>query len=137
MNLVCLLKCFIWTMQTFLKRPYIIWEVLYSITWISWRSMLVKINFHVIQFPLMSVFLHNEMKFYLLDICLFLLFAKIIPEKVLIWQVLLECNDINVDLYFIVWVTLKYFIGWNFVSENFSIIHKNMLSLFSHGIFPN
>ena len=31
----------------------------------------------------MSVFLHSEMKTYLLDICLFSLFAKAIPQKVL------------------------------------------------------
>ena len=80
---MCLFRCYIWTNQVFSKRLYIIWEVLYSITWIPWRSILVNINFHVIQFSLMSVFLQNGMKTYLLDICLFSLFAKTIPEKVL------------------------------------------------------
>ena len=45
--------------------------------------ILVNITFHVIQFLLMSVFLHNEMKTYLLDISLFHLFAKTILQKVL------------------------------------------------------
>ena len=80
---MCLFRCYIWTNQVFSKRLYIIWEVLYSITWIPWRSILVNINFHVIQFSLMSVFLQNGMKTYILDICLFSLFAKAIPEKVL------------------------------------------------------
>ena len=83
MIFVCLLKCYIWTEQAFSKRLYIIWKVLYSITWIPWRSILVNINFHASQFLLMSVFLHSEMKTYLLDVCLFSLFAKAIPQKVL------------------------------------------------------
>ena len=72
-----------------------IWEVLScSITWIPRRSILMNINFYVIQFPLISVFLDKEMKIYLLDIYLFLLFAKTIPK-----QVLLEFNDkILIDL---------------------------------------
>ena len=80
---MCLLKCYIWTKQVFSKRLYIIWEVLYSITWIPSRSILVNISFHAIQFSLMSVVPQNGMKAYFLDICLFLLLAKRIPEKVL------------------------------------------------------
>ena len=74
--LMCLLRCYIWTKQVFSKRLYIIWGVLYSITWIPWRYVLVNINFHVIQFSLMSVFLQNGMKTYLLDICLFFPFRE-------------------------------------------------------------
>ena len=43
----------------------------------------MNIIFQVIQFPLMPVFLHKEMKTNLLDICLFLLYVKTIPQKVL------------------------------------------------------
>ena len=50
-----LIEVLIWTKRVFSKRLYIIWEVLYSITWIPWRSILVNINFHVIQFSLISL----------------------------------------------------------------------------------
>ena len=50
---------------------------------ISWRSILVNVDFHVDQLPLVSVFRYKGMKIYRLDICLSLLFAKIIPQKVL------------------------------------------------------
>ena len=95
---MCLLRFtkvfIIWTKQAFLG----IWEVLpYSITWIPWRLILVNINFYVIQFPLISVFLDRKMKIYLLDIFLFLLFAKTIPQKAS--KVLLEFNGkILIDL---------------------------------------
>ena len=84
----------IWTKQAFSG----IWEVLsYSITWIPWRSILVNINFYIIQFPLISVFLDKKMKIYLLDIFLFLLFEKTIPQKAS--KVLLEFNGkILIDL---------------------------------------
>ena len=78
-----LLTCYIWTRQVFSERLHIIWEVLYSITWIPCRSILVNFNFHVIQFSLISVFLENGMKTYLLEICLFFLFAKKIPKTFL------------------------------------------------------
>ena len=85
---VRLTKVFIiWTKQAFSG----IWEELsYSITWIPWRSILVNINFYVIQFPLISIFLDKKMKIYLLDIFLFLLFEKTIPPKAS--KVLLEFN---------------------------------------------
>ena len=103
MILVCLLKWYIWIEKAFSKRPYIIWKVLYSIPWIPWRSILVNINFHAIQFLLMSVFLHSGMKTYLLDICLFPLFAKAIPQKVLklsksYWLILYHLG--NFDIHF-------------------------------------
>ena len=50
----------------------------------------MNINFYIIQFPLISVFLDKKMKIYLLDIFLFLLFEKAIPQKVS--KVLLEFN---------------------------------------------
>ena len=81
--LVSLLTCYIWTRQVFSERLHIIWEVLYSITWIPWRFILVNFNFHVIQFSLMSVFLENGMKTYLLEICIFFLFAKKVPKNFL------------------------------------------------------
>ena len=56
----------------------------------SVRVNLVNINFYVIQFPLISVFLDKKMKIYLLDIFLFLLFEKTIPQKAS--KVLLEFN---------------------------------------------
>ena len=110
MIFVCLLNCYIWTEQAFSKRLYIIWKVLYSITWIPWRSILVNINFHAIQFLLKSVFLHNGMKTYLFAICLFIFFAKAIPQNVLnlsksYWLILHRCN---------------FDIGKNFVGKNFS-----------------
>ena len=58
-------------------------EVLYSISSILRRSVLVNVTFHVIQFPLMSVFRSKGMKTYLLDSYLFLLFKKINSQKVL------------------------------------------------------
>ena len=51
----------------------------------------MNINFYVIQFPLISVFLDRKMKIYLFDIFLFLLFAKTIPQKAS--KVLLEFNS--------------------------------------------
>ena len=80
---MCLLTCYIWTKPVFSESLYIIWEVLYSTNWIPCGSILVNINFHMIQFSLMSVFLQNGMKTYLLDICLFFLFAKKNPENFL------------------------------------------------------
>ena len=89
---MCLLRFtkvfIIWTNQVFSG----IWEVL----------SYVKVNFSeyyfcVIQFPLISVFLDKKMKIYLLDIFLFLLFEKTIPQKAS--KVLLEFNGkILIDL---------------------------------------
>ena len=53
------------------------------------------------------------MKICLLDIFLFLLFAKTIPQKAKIYRQ-------NIDRSFIVWATFKYFNGGNFAGENFS-----------------
>ena len=128
---MCLLRFtkvfIIWTKQAFLG----IWEVLpYSITWIPWRLILVNINFYVIQFPLISVFLDRKMKIYLLDIFLFLLFAKTIPQKAKI------CRQ-NIDRSFIVWVTFKYFIGGNFAEENFSTQKNEENCKNFHHFFPS
>ena len=130
-----LLTCYIWKEQAFSKRLYIIWEVLYSITGIPWIFVLVNINFHVIQFLLMSVFLHNEMKTYLPDISLFLLFAKTIPQKVLKYLKV-------IGRYFIAWAILLFIIGRNFIGKNFSTgkneeISEKTSSLFPDSIFPN
>ena len=88
-------------------------ESIISITEIPRILILVNINFHVIQFLLMSVFLHNEMKTCLLDVSLFLLFAKTIPQKVLKYLKV-------IGRYFIVWAILTCIIGRNFAGKNFS-----------------
>ena len=128
----------IWTKQAFSG----IWEVLsYSINWIPWRSILVNINFYVIQFPLIWVFLHEEMKVDLLDICLFLLFllAKTIPQKAS--KVLLEFNDkilINLLSFGPLWNTL---LGETlpqkiFRNGNMRKFHKNFHHFSTSVFFP-
>ena len=110
---MCLFRCYIWTNQVFSKRLYIIWEVLYSITWIPWRSILVNINFHVIQFSLMSVFFKMEWKLISLIFAFFPFSRKQFLKK--FWSYLKA-----IDWYFIVWSILTYIIGRNFVGKNFS-----------------